>query len=278
MTKVLGAWLIAAPHALTGAQILIATVFGLAILPTLPPLVDLFPLNGPAWSLFLEIVINVIFALWLVNWSNRALFLLTVVSGLAMVTVVHYKQSLNVGWNWPTLYAGFVRVTFAFTIGILLARGSSAIRQTVSWAALVPIIMLILAFCIPVPQQYRIMFDLVIGLLICPTILYYGIVFDCPKQLRPLASFLGDISYPVYAIHFPLLFMFNHVAEKMGLAGTSVLWVFMPCLIACSALLYHFFDVPVTAFLVGAEQRCLAPQDRRLDRAGGHHVPVTAAR
>lgn len=48
LTKALGAWLVAAPHALTGAQILSATVFGLAILPTLPPLDDLFPLNGPA--------------------------------------------------------------------------------------------------------------------------------------------------------------------------------------------------------------------------------------
>ncbi|TDQ25954.1 acyltransferase family protein [Phyllobacterium brassicacearum] len=157
-------------------------------------------------------MINVIFALWLVNWRSRSLVLLAAVSGLAMVTVVSHEQSLNVGWNWSTLYAGFVRVTFAFTIGILLARDSATPRQTVSWAALVPIILLILAFGIPVPQQYRTMFDLAIGLFICPTILYYGIVFECPQQIRPLASFLGDISYPVYAIHFPLLFMFNHVA------------------------------------------------------------------
>ena len=151
-------------------------------------------------------------------------------------------------------------MTFAFTIGILLARGSATLRQTVSWAALVPIILLILAFCIPVPQQYRTMFDLAIGLFICPTILYYGIVFECPQQIRPLASFLGDISYPVYAIHFPLLFMFNHVAEKMGLAGTSVLWVFMPCLIAGSALLYHFYDVPVRRFLSARQRTSLQPK------------------
>lgn len=205
-------------------------------------------------------MINVVFALWLVNWRSRSLVLLAILSGLAMVIVVSHEQSFNVGWNWPTLYAGSARVVFAFTVGMLLARSSTALSRTVSLMALVPIIALILAFCIPVPQQYRTILDLAIGLLICPAILYYGIIFECPLQIRPLASFLGDISYPVYAIHFPLLFMFNHAAEQMGLAGTSVLWIFLPCLIAGSALLYHLYDVPVRRFLSVRRSIALRPK------------------
>ncbi|ATU92988.1 hypothetical protein BLM14_16250 [Phyllobacterium zundukense] len=260
MAKAVGAWVLAAPHALTGSQIVLSTVFGLAILPTLPPLDDLFPLNGPAWSLFLEIAINIVFALWLVHWKSRSLVGLAALSALAMMVTVIHAQSLNVGWNWETLHAGFARVTFAFTMGVLLARNRTALGWKVSWAALIPITALILALCLPAPQQYRTMIDLVIALLICPAILYYGTVLECPLQLRPLASFLGDISYPVYAVHFPLLFMFTHVAGRAGLAGSSVLWVFMPCLIAGSALLYHLYDVPVRRFLSARRGAVLQPE------------------
>jgi peptidoglycan/LPS O-acetylase OafA/YrhL len=209
---------------------------------------DLFPLNGPAWSLFFELVINLALALWLVQMRPLGLKLVMLTAGIFVVLAAFDHGSLNVGWNWSTSWAGLARVTFAFTAGVILYRMKvSPVLETK--ASVVPVIVLIGLLILPIARDWRPLFDSIAALLIAPALLRLGLVLQPPRVLRRSCEFLGDVSYPVYAIHFPLLFIAGFGARKLDIA--PILWVpiFIIGLVVFAWLLGRYVDVPMRSFL-----------------------------
>ncbi|TDQ34417.1 acyltransferase family protein [Phyllobacterium brassicacearum] len=131
-TKALGALFFADPQAISMAQITLSALWGIVMLPTLFAPHELYPLNGPAWSLFLEVAINVAFAAWFVRWRDSSLVFLAVIAALIMTIFLGHTGTLNGGWAWSTFGVGVTRITFAFTVGVLLARYSIHIERRVS--------------------------------------------------------------------------------------------------------------------------------------------------
>lgn len=89
---------------------------------------ELFPLNGPYWSLFVEYVGNILYALFLRKLSTR---MLAGVVGLTGIGVACYAVGngsgyghLGVGWTMDNHYlaAGLLGMTFCFSTGLLMAR------------------------------------------------------------------------------------------------------------------------------------------------------------
>ena len=82
----------------------------------------LFPLNGPAWSLFFELVINVAFAVLLYRLASSILVLICVIAGLLCLYGITRLGHADVGMYWSNAGLGFFRVSFSFPFGVLLAR------------------------------------------------------------------------------------------------------------------------------------------------------------
>ena len=89
---------------------------------------EMFPLNGPSWSLFFEYIGNILYALFIHRLSNKMLALLTVLSGVglawfALFDVVGYGM-IGVGWtlDGANFLGGLLRMLFPFTLGMLLSR------------------------------------------------------------------------------------------------------------------------------------------------------------
>jgi peptidoglycan/LPS O-acetylase OafA/YrhL len=170
---------------------------------------QLYPLNGPAWSLFFELVVNVLYAATL--RLRHSIFLPTVliVSSTAMIATAFSRGALIEGWGWPGWWVGLVRVTFSYFMGVLLYRAHRSGRF-LRWDISPIVILLAVAVCLWInvpPGWHRAVYDLACVLLIFPALIWFCI---CSEPAHPrFFSILGLISYPLYVLHIPFRAIFE---------------------------------------------------------------------
>ncbi|RYE91702.1 MAG: acyltransferase, partial [Oxalobacteraceae bacterium] len=82
----------------------------------------LFPLNFPAWSLFYELAVNIVYAFMQRFLSIRVLISILFISGVALIAVIVRAGSTDVGPTINGVAAATVRTIFSFTFGLLIFR------------------------------------------------------------------------------------------------------------------------------------------------------------
>lgn len=166
---------------------------------------DIFPLNGPQWSLLWELVANLLYAVVAPWLTLRRLVFLVVMSGAAhgVLVLVHGTGSLGpYGQDW---WAGAPRVTYGFFVGVLLARLASAGRLIVPSAPILAILAaVVLTLSPPIQEAGRPAFDLVAALLVFP-LLVASAARASVERLRPAVDTLAGMSYALYALHIPIV-------------------------------------------------------------------------
>ena len=81
---------------------------------------EMYPLNGPSWSLFFEYIGNILYALFIRRLSTKSLALLVSLSGIGLAAFAISGLSgyghLGVGWTLLdyNLIGGFLRLMFSF--------------------------------------------------------------------------------------------------------------------------------------------------------------------
>lgn len=89
---------------------------------------EMFPLNGPCWSLFFEYIGNIAYALIIRRLSTKVLTVLVVLLGIGLAAFatlnVSGYGSIGVGWSLTPInfLGGSLRMLFPFTMGLLLSR------------------------------------------------------------------------------------------------------------------------------------------------------------
>ena len=214
--------------------------FGAFFLPS--PLTEpLGPFNLPSWSLYFELFINIIYAVVLVRCNRLVLLVLLGLSGVALAYAGYGWGSLDVGVNWVTLMGAVARVTFGFTVGILISRSHKfEIRE--SFISLVPAFLLVAVMFVQAAGHMRLVVDLVLVVLISPVLLWIGASYNPPALLTRVAEFLGLVSYPMYAIHYPLLIICGDFFRKSHISGVFWLIPFFVFLIFFAWMLGKYFD------------------------------------
>ena len=87
---------------------------------------EMFPLNGPSWSLFFEYIGNLLYALFIHRLGNKALAVLTALSGIGLAWFILFDAvgygMIGVGWTLDGMnfFGGLLRMLFPFTLGMLL--------------------------------------------------------------------------------------------------------------------------------------------------------------
>lgn len=203
-------------HELDVVRFVVSTVLGLVFLPTPPDLSVLsthaFPLNIPAWSLCFEIFINLIFAALAAHLTWRRLIALAALSAVALIATAVHFGSLQVGFAPGNFVGGFARVAFSFFAGVLIHRvWRGGGFQGLTAPVLVPAALLIFAFAIPASQ--RALRDLLLVMLMLPSIIVLGSVSAPKGFMARLCALLGAGSYAFYALHAPLI----SIAESLTL-------------------------------------------------------------
>ncbi|PLK24242.1 acyltransferase [Novosphingobium sp. TH158] len=201
----------------------------------------LFPANPPMWSLLFELLVNVAWGAIALHLSNRALGALVAASGLALWSLIPSTGLSEIGAFWSTAGAGLVRTLFSFSLGIALYRlharhGTVRVSPWIAWLAAAALVAA-LAF----DPARRGLWDALCVFVILPALVWLGACHEMPQ--RRTASALGDLSYPLYCIHVPLLVL---LPENSGAIAAGTLG-----LIALAWALDRWFDRPLRALLTG---------------------------
>ena len=179
---------------------------------------ELFPLNGPYWSLFFEYIGNLLYGLLLRRLSTKVLAVLVALLGItffwfATCNISEYG-SIGVGWTLDTVNfcGGLLRMLFPFTLGMLLSRTFKP--RPVRGAFWLCSILLVALFAVPYieamqPLCMNGVFEMTCIMLIFPAIVL--LAASCTSvgaTTNRIATFLGELSYPLYTVHYPLMYLF----------------------------------------------------------------------
>lgn len=214
----------------------------------------LFLLNAPQWSLFFELVANAVhgFAARLLRPS--VLSVIVAASAAMLLLAIAYYGSADVGAERRNFAGGVPRVMFGFFSGLLLERLWAAGRLPashtggiVSVVSLPPVVLLAPALKLPGALT-----DGVIVLVVMPVILVAALGGTMSAGWKRLADRCGTLSYPLYAIHAPLVLAAKALAIKAYLSGSSLViyWIDVAFgIIVLSAVVERLYDRPIRALL-----------------------------
>ena len=225
---------------------------------------EMFPLNGPSWSLFFEYIGNICYALFIRRLSTKALSWLVAVLGVVYIWFsvgnVSGYESIGVGWtvgDSVNIFGGFLRMMFPFSLGMLLARNFKPVKvRGIFWLA---IVLLFALFSVPFfPSVGGIcvngIYEMCCIMLIFPVIVWLGASgVTSDKASTGVCKFLGDLSYPLYIVHYPVMYLFYAWLIKNQLYTVADTWMVVILVFAVNITLaiaaLKLYDEPVRRWL-----------------------------
>ena len=188
---------------------------------------EMNPLHGPQWSLTYEYIANILYAFVLRRLGKVALAVLAGCAAFMTLDVcldwntfgllteersAHHQYTVIGGWciSPEQIYIAFTRLLYPFICGLLLSRIGKFIdvKGGFWWCAL----LLTAAFSIPCIGGTGCILNGIYNagciLLLFPIIVMMGAGsrINGDKSAK-VCSFLGDISYPLYITHYPIMYM-----------------------------------------------------------------------
>ncbi len=246
-------------------KMLLIMLIGFFMLPV-PPSMDIrgwtemYPLNGPGWSLFFEYVANILYGTIVRRFSKTALSVVVFLSACFLVHMVMFGTQGDVigGWSLDKaqLHVGFARVMYPFFAGLLLCRVAKIIK--VKNAFLLCSLLVIIVLSVPrLGGEKQLwmngLYEVAVIIFVFPLIVYLGAGGEVEEKFsKGLCKFLGDISYPVYITHYPLIYLYTAWVYDKKVPGNNPLLIGILFFIAVVLLAYACFklyDEPVRKWL-----------------------------
>lgn len=251
--------------AVSAGMLLLATFINALLIPATPQheirgLTEMYPLNGPSWSLFFEYIGNILYAIFIRKLSTKALavFVLLAGCGLATFAIAGPSGDICVGFalDGENMVGGSLRLLFSFSAGLLLSRiFNPTYVKGAFWICSLAVIVLL---SIPRLGGYDYLwvnglYDTFCFAVAFPLLVYLGASGKTTDWVTTrICKFLGDISYPLYMVHYPFIYLYYAWVKNENLTFMeSFPGAFV--LVTGSILLAYFclkyYDEPVRRFL-----------------------------
>ena len=249
----------------------LAFVCGCLMLPALPGMPrevrgngEMFPLNGPCWSLFFEYVGNIVYALFIRRLSTRLLAVLSFALCCALAWFAVTDQSgygsIGVGWtvDRTNILGGSLRMLCPFTMGLLLSRIFKPIHYArgAFWTSAA---LLLIIFHVPYIHSDGALslngvFEAACIIAVFPLLVWYAASGKTTDEASTrICRFLGDISYPLYIVHYPLMYAFYMWLIKTRQYTLYETWPAALAVVTASIILawlcLKLYDMPVRKWL-----------------------------
>lgn len=222
---------------------------GLLLIPGANPKVGqgAWPLDVPTWSLFYEFIVNLAWAAVAVKLTLARLKAVVAIGLTALVVAAIRFGNLNVGHDEYSLIGGLARVAFSFPMGLLLFELRRRGRlPRFSLPPLVLAVLLTAALVVPT-KSLDPWYELVVILGIFPLIVIAGLNAPDPEgPMKSAAALAGEVSYPLYIVHFPVLLLVGGALNTIGFENRIYIAV-VGVVAALGAGLagYWFYDRPM---------------------------------
>ena len=260
-----------------GWKVLLAFVMGCLMIPCGPNMDirgwgETNSFNGPNWSLTWEYVANILYALVFRRLPKIGLAILAAAAALCtldlcldwnvfgLLTEGHagHRYTVIGGWSLTAeqIYIGLTRLFYPFLIGLLISRVGKFIKVKNGfwWCSLI----LAVLFSIPcVGGEDNILngvYNAACILVLMPLVVMMG----AGSQIKGAKSvqacnFLGEISYPLYITHYPLMYMqMNWAWSHPDAPAYAHVMVCIGCFLLSIGIAYaclKLYDIPVRKWL-----------------------------
>jgi peptidoglycan/LPS O-acetylase OafA/YrhL len=244
---------------------ILVMLIGFTLLPVLPSMdirgwQEMHPLNGPGWSLFFEYIANILYGLFIRKFSKTALTVLVFLAGCALVHLAVTSPNGDIIGGWSVdaaqLRIGFTRVMYPFFAGLLLQRLGklTQVSNAFLWCSLLIILVLAIPRIGGTENLWMNgLYDSLSIIFVFPLIVFLGASGTIKGEYAArFCTFLGDISYPIYITHFPLIYLYTAWVSDTKTPFSQAYPIALLVLISAIVLAYlslKFYDEPVRAWL-----------------------------
>src|SRR6185312_14514319 len=255
-------------------KMLLVMVLGATLLPLpyqwdIRGWAEMHPLDGPAWSLYFEYIGNILYAVLVRRFSKPLLAVFVFLAAVLLVQVAVWGGNGDMigGWalNVQQTHVGLARLLYPFFAGVLLCRMGKLIHTR--WAFGICSLLILAVFWVPRlgGGQHLWMnglYESAVIILVFPLIVAIGAGGHIEgKRAARVCKWLGDISYPLYITHYPLIYCFwawvynKHIPAAGGLPGvpSAIGWlgtlVVFVLAVSIAQLCLKFYDEPVREWL-----------------------------
>lgn len=177
---------------------------------------EAFPFDPPAWSLFFEFWGNLAYAILAVRIGTRWLAISVGLAFVAYVLAAALTGTVELGVGRAHLWLGPARFWFGFGMGVLIWRLRSGGGAQIGGLADYRIALVVLALAFPAVPDSLLLRFLWIGAVI-PLGVIAALDLAPKGRFATLCHWLGQLSYPLYLMHWPVL-----VLVVNGTAGAGV--------------------------------------------------------
>ncbi|MDD4058873.1 MAG: acyltransferase [Bacteroidales bacterium] len=260
-------------------MLVVATILNVFLIPATPGteirgVGEMYPLNGPSWSLFFEYIGNILYVLFIRKLKTNALTVLVILAGigLAIFAIWGPYGDICVGYSLTgdNVLGGMLRLLFSFSAGLLISRvfkpmrgdGTSFLAKAkagvVNYAFWIGAAAIVVLSAIPRlggVENYWMngLYDTFCFAVAFPLLVYIGASGETKsKFITRLTKFLGDISYPLYMVHYPFIYLYyawvknENLTFEQSLPGALALF-FGSIILAYLCL--KLYDLPIRRYL-----------------------------
>lgn len=245
--------------------LLFATLLGALLIPAPPSteirgLGEMFPLNGPSWSLFFEYIGNLLYVFLLRKLPTKILGLVVAAGAASLIRFAIWGPlgDICAGYSLTgtEFIAGISRLLFSFTAGLFLHRlfKPISVRGTF-WAGTAILIVLLSLPRIGGADHlwWNGLYEVCCTLIIFPLVVFFA-ASEKPagKAMTAICQFLGKLSYPLYMVHYPFIYLYYAWVKNNHYSFSESIWGAVAVLAGSLLLAYlclKFYDIPLRKYL-----------------------------
>ncbi len=222
---------------------------------------EMFPLNAVSWSLFYEYIGNLAYVLVIRRLPTRVLGALTGLLAFTMVGWLLFGPQGDVirGWTFAPNHAAVasLRLFLPFCLGLLMSRTLRPCPLRVPFPALAAA--LVVLFSVPRLGGEQALwvnglYEAFCLLIAFPLIVWLGSGCHTEGAVGSrVCTFLGDLSYPLYITHFPIIYSYTAFVANTGRHTLAQAWPFALLAVGVAVIFawvtFRFIDLPLRRWL-----------------------------
>ena len=262
------AWIPGAPLMASISQFL----FALLMLPA-PYFSRLYTLNPPAWTLINELAVNIVYGILRSRFSSRLCFLLVSIGSVFMAVHQHQMSSFDAGYNWDGIKEGFCRAFCAFWVGFAIFKAKEKLLPLFPFTQSVKsdglafslVLFVVLILLMPVLGTHERLYNEIIIYIFFPLLVAgSSLVLPHTQGLTDLFTRLGQMSYGIYVLQMPLLYLFLICLIWAGITQAFfpdpiISASFVPVLLTSIFILDARYDRPIQRWITMRLKRLTQP-------------------